>query len=279
MALRVITDTSCDLPAEILSQYGIDMIPLRVTFADGSTYLDRLELPAEAFARKMANYSTLPKTAAPDPATFIEHFKKGIEEAGQVLFVSLSSALSSTYQTAQMACNMLGDKRVRVFDTLTASLGTGIMAIRAVEMDRKGMNLETLIARLQEIRERSEVIFTLDTLDNIVKGGRLSRIEGKAASILNIKPIFRGFNGKPELIQKVRGRKKAVRHILNLVEDLPSDGLNQRIVGITHVNCEDEALELYREIEERFQPEDILLSEMSATIGTYAGQGGLMVNF
>lgn len=123
MALRIITDTSCDLPEEILKEYGIEMIPLRVTFEDGSTYLDRFELTPERFVYKMVHSQTLPKTASPDPATFVNHFKKGIEEAGEVLFVSLSSGLSSTYDTARVACEMLGDRRVQVYDTLTASLG------------------------------------------------------------------------------------------------------------------------------------------------------------
>ena len=100
MSIRIITDTSCDLPTEILNQYQIDMIPLSVTFENGETYLDRLELSPEIFVQKMAASRFLPKTAAPDPSTFIEHFEKGLREAGEVLFVSLSSGLSSTYEIA-----------------------------------------------------------------------------------------------------------------------------------------------------------------------------------
>ena len=108
--------------------------------------------------------------------------------------------------------------------------------------------------------------------------GRLSRIEGKAASILNIKPIFRGIKGKPEVVEKVRGRKKAVRRMLNMLEELVPEGFSERIIGITFVGCEEEAEALYLEIERRFHPEMILISEMSATIGIYAGIGGLMLN-
>jgi len=180
MAIKILSDTSCDLPDEILEQYQIDMIPLRVTFADGETYLDRWELSPELFVKKMAASKTLPKTAAPDPSTFIEHFEKGLREAGEVLFISLSSGLSSTYQIAQLARQMLCNTKVRVFDTLSASLGTGIIAVRAAQMAAAGLSMDDIIKRLENILNLKLTIFTLNTLENVVKGGRLKKIEGLA---------------------------------------------------------------------------------------------------
>jgi len=185
MAIKILTDTSCDLPDEILEQYQIDMIPLRVTFADGETYLDRWELSPELFVKKMAASKTLPKTAAPDPSTFIEHFEKGLREAGEVLFISLSSGLSSTYQIAQLARQMLGNTKVRVFDTLSASLGTGIIAVRAAQMAAAGLSMDDIIKRLENILNLKLTIFTLNTLENVVKGGRLKKIEGLAGDLLH----------------------------------------------------------------------------------------------
>ena len=119
-----------------------------MTFENGETYLDRLELSPEIFVQKMAASRLLPKTAAPDPSTFIEHFEKGLREAGEVLFVSLSSGLSSTYEIAQLAKNLLGNTTVSVFDTLSASLGTGIMAVRAAHMAAKGFSMDEIIKGL-----------------------------------------------------------------------------------------------------------------------------------
>ncbi|HQD89494.1 MAG TPA: DegV family protein [Syntrophomonadaceae bacterium] len=280
MSIRIITDTSCDLPTEILNQYQIDMIPLRVTFENGETYLDRLELSPEIFVQKMAASRFLPKTAAPDPSTFIEHFEKGLREAGEVLFVSLSSGLSSTYEIAQLAKNLLGNTKVRVFDTLSASLGTGIMAVRAAQMAAKGFSMDEIIKGLTSTLKTKKTIFTLNTLENVVKGGRLKKIEGLAGDLLHIKPIFLGNNenGKPELFEKVRGRSKAIKRMVEMLGELAESGWGNRIVGITHVHCIADAQHLAQLIAERYNPDTIWINDMSATIGTYAGEGGLMVN-
>lgn len=280
MGLRIITDTSCDLPDEILQEYHIEMIPLKVTFENGDTFLDRFEIPPSVFVKKMAEFRSLPKTSAPDPRTFIEYFEKGIKELGEVLFISLSSGLSSTCQTARLACTMMETDRVKIFDTLTASLGTGIMAIKAAQMSAGGLSLDMIIKKLAQIRSLSENIFILDTLENVVKGGRLSRIEGMAGNLLNIKPVLRGNeSGVPEVIEKVRGRKKAMNRFLTMMGELSRDSFTRKIVGISHVNCEEDARQLMYKISEKYHPQRILISEMSATIGTYAGEGALMVNF
>lgn len=279
MGIRIITDTSCDLPEDILKQYDIDMIPLKVTFANGETFLDRFELPPDKFVQKMASSAQLPKTSAPDPVTFIEHYQQGLREVGEVLFISLSSGLSSTFETAQLASRMLGSDKVRIFDTLSASLGTGIMAVRAAQMAANGMGIEAVLKGLETVRQHAENIFTLDTLDNVVKGGRLSRIEGLAGNILNIKPIFRGNSeGRPEICEKVRGRRKALLRMVDMLGELIGSGLNRRIIGITHVNSPREGQQIAQLIDARYHPEAIWISEMSATIGTYAGVGGLMIN-
>lgn len=280
MAIKVITDTSCDLPGQELDKYGIEMIPLKVTFANGETFLDRFELTPDVFVQKMAASKTLPKTSAPDPDTFLRYFKKGLEEKGTVLFVSLSSGLSSTLQTALLACRMLGSNRVKVFDSLGASLGVGIMAVRAVQMATRGASINMILEQLARLRSTRQVLFVLDTLENVVKGGRLTKFEGFAGNLLNIKPILTGNSrGIPEITEKVRGRRKALKRLLEMVEERGGTALKKKIVGISHVNCIQDALLLRDEIVRRFKPEQVMVADMSATIGTYAGEGAVMINF
>jgi len=280
MAIKVITDTSCDLPGQELDKYGIEMIPLKVTFANGETFLDRFELTPDVFVQKMAASKTLPKTSAPDPDTFLRYFKKGLEEKGTVLFVSLSSGLSSTLQTALLACRMLGSNRVKVFDSLGASLGVGIMAVRAVQMATRGASINMILEQLARLRSTRQVLFVLDTLENVVKGGRLTKFEGFAGNLLNIKPILIGNSrGIPEITEKVRGRRKALKRLLEMVEERGGTALQKKIVGISHVNCIQDALLLRDEIVRRFKPEQVMVADMSATIGTYAGEGAVMINF
>lgn len=279
MGLRIITDTSCDLPDSELRKYNIEMIPLKVTFENGETYLDRFELTPSIFVKKMKLSRLLPKTSAPDPNTFIEYFERGLKDVGEVLFLSLSSGLSSTYQTAQLACNMLGSPKVIIFDTLTASLGTGIMAIKAARMAAQGLSMDKIAKQLIQIRTGREVIFTLDTLENVVKGGRLSRIEGLAGTLFHIKPILKGNNqGVPEVVEKVKGRKKAMHRLIDMLDEVIGNRTDDLLIGISHVNCKEDAKNLGDEIKNRHPSSAIIISEMSATIGTYAGEGGLMIN-
>lgn len=130
-------------------------------------------------------------------------------------------------------------------------------------------------------RKNREVLFTLDTLENVVKGGRLSKLQGLAGDVLNIKPILRGNDeGVPVIVEKVRGRGKAIRRLVNMVGEISGSNIRDRLVGVSHVRCPEDAAALAREIEDRYQPkEPIMISEMGATIGVYAGVGGLMINY
>lgn len=280
MAVRIITDTSCDLPREYLNRYNIEMIPLKITFDDGMTFLDRVEMKPSLFVEKMSRSKILPKTSAPDPETFVSCFNKGLEEAGQVLFVSLSSGLSSTYQTAVLASNLIGSKNIYIFDSLTASLGTGIAAIKAARMASRGSKADSIVEQLTELRKVREVLFTLDTLENLVKGGRLNKLQGMAATILSVKPILRGnLQGMPEIVAKVRGRKHAVQRLVTMLGELARKSINHQIIGVSHVSCPQDALKLAQLIKDMYRPqEEIIIAEMGATIGTYAGIGGLMIN-
>ncbi|MGE5390735.1 MAG: DegV family protein [Deltaproteobacteria bacterium] len=281
MGIQIITDTSCDLPDRQLEQFGIEIIPLKVSFDNQETFLDRVELSPDLFIKKMTSSRNLPKTSTPDPQTFIDFFEDGLKKQGQVLFVGLSSGLSATCQTARVASKMLDNEKIKVFDTLTASLGTGIFAIKAAIMAAEGLSLDTIIDRLTALRSSVETIFTLDTLENVVKGGRLSRIEGFAGTILDIKPVLRNDreNGVPYVKDKVRGRKKAIQRLINICEEDLGADIRQRWIGISHVGCEEDARRLADKIEQKYQPVNpIIIAPMSATIGTYAGVGGLMIN-
>ena len=281
MTIKIITDTSCDLPDSIAEELNIEMLPFRVSFEDGETYLDRFELSPYLFISKMRAYETLPKTAAPDPAMMIAAFEKGLAEAGEVLFITLSSPLSSANQNAHLARNILGTDRIKIFDSLSASLGTGIMIIKAVHLVNQGLNMEQLLQRLEIIRKNRVMLFTLDTLENLVKGGRLNKYEGLTGDFLNIKPIMKiNSEGLTEVTEKVRGRKRSIKRLLELVDKFGGEFLSDKIIGISHLNCLDEAKATAEVIKSRYHlKQDIIISDIGATIGTYVGEGGLLITF
>lgn len=281
MTIKIITDTSCDLPDSIVRKLDIEIIPLRVSFEDGETFLDRYELSPALFIAKMRAFNSLPKTASPDPAMMIKTFEKGLAEADEVLFISLSSPLSSTYQNAHLACSMIDTDRIKIFDSLSASLGTGIMVIKAVHLVNLGLNMDELLERLIEIRDNRVMLFTLDTLENLVKGGRLNKYEGITGDFLNIKPIMKvNAEGLTEVTEKVRGRKRAIKRLLEMADEIGGEFLSDKIIGISHLNCLSEAMDIAEAIKTRYQPrEEIIISDIGATIGTYVGEGGILITF
>lgn len=281
MAIKVITDTSCDLPDLIIKKYNVDIIPYRVSFEDGEDYLDRYELTPQIFVSKMRAFYSLPKTAAPDPVVMIKAFQKGLAEAGEIIFISLSSPLSSTYQNAHLAQNILGSDRISIFDSRSASLGTGLMVIEAAKLAGQGLNMETLLERLSEIRSKRVMLFTLETLENLVKGGRIHKYEGITGDFLNIKPIMTiKSEGVPIVTEKVRGRKKALRRLLEMTDEYGAEYLNGRMIGISHMNCGDDAQYMAEEIRSRYPDAgEIVISDIGAIIGTYVGEGGILITF
>lgn len=281
MSVKIITDSSSDLPSDLLKKFNIDMVPLKVSFENGETYLDRLELSPASFVEKMRSFKTLPKTSTPDPAMMIAAFEKGLSEAENVLFICLSSELSGTCQTAHLACYTIGSDRFRVFDSRSVSLGSGILAIKAAQMAEQGLSLDEILEHLSIVRKSSEVIITLDSLENVIRGGRLKKHEGLMGNLLNIKPILRiNEQGLIKVIEKARGRKKAVKRLLEMVGECAGDSVSNRIIGISHVNCHAEAENLATSIRLLYKPrEEIIISEMGSTIGTYAGEGGLAISF
>ncbi|NPV92960.1 MAG: DegV family protein [Firmicutes bacterium] len=279
MSIQIITDSGADIPQEHLDAYGIKMVPLEVSFGPEEIYLDRVTISAEEFWRRMESSPSLPKTSQPSPQQFVEVFRQALTR-GSVFCVSLSSGLSGTYQSACMAAKMLGHpKHLKVLDSLNGSVGQALLVIRAAQLAGEGISLSRLVETITSYRDRVTTIITLNTLENIVRGGRLSRIQGMMGNILDIKLIMRNSrDGKVELLEKVRGRKNALARILRLMQEMGGD-LSGKIIGISHLDCLQEALEFKRQLIERYSPKDVMVCPMGSTMGTYAGKGGMIISF
>ncbi|NLC12246.1 MAG: DegV family protein [Firmicutes bacterium] len=277
--ISIVSDSSCDLPREIIDHYRIRIVPLKILIEE-EEYLEGVDITPEEFAHKMLKTKTLPKTSQPSPAVFSQAFKElsAENEDNQILCLTISSKLSGTYQSAVLGKEMSGLSRVTVFDTLAGSLGHGLQIMKAAEMSLQGFSLEKIIEELKSYRKRMNILILLDTLENIVKGGRLSKFKGSLAEILNIKVLLEGVEGEVRLLSKVRGRKKFLRHALELIGTKLGAGQNL-MFGITHLNNQKDTEYLSQEIKERYQPKGIIINHMGATMGTYAGNGGLIISF
>lgn len=273
--VRLVTDSSADLPKEILNRYNISVVPLTVNI-DGREYLEGVDLLPQEFCEKMLHSTELPKTSQPSPEAFKDCFKALLGE-GPILCLTISSGLSGTYQSACIGRDMV-DADVTVFDTLAGSLAHGLQLIEAERLAEEGCSIEDIVQFLEEYRKRSNILILLDTLENIVKGGRLSKFQGTVSKVLNIKVLLEGIDGKVKIIDKVRGRKKFINRVIDIIGERKKD-FSDTVFAITHVDNLEGAELVKDKIIERYNPKDVIINYMGATMGTYAGNGGMIISF
>jgi DegV family protein with EDD domain len=279
MAIQIITDSSADLPANLLHELNIKVVALTVHF-EGETMSP--DTTPQQFYDRMRSSRTLPKTASPSPHDFQEAVTASDPDS-DIIIITISTPLSSTYNHAMTMKQMLleegSSRRIAVIDSATASMGLGLTVYRAACAVRDGMAFEPLVSAIKAWSQETQTYFFLDTLENVIKGGRLDRVRGAVASLLNIKLLMRANDeGGLEVLEKVRGTKAALQRIFEkVVEEAKSS--KGRILAIAHSNCEQRAIELLERIQNAVSFDEYILSDMGPVIGTYAGEGGIMVAF
>ncbi|MGE6227092.1 DegV family protein [Paenibacillus chitinolyticus] len=281
MTIKIITDGTSDLPQELARELDITVVPLIVRFGDKEMTSD---MSRTLFYDLMRQEPALPQTASPAPHTFMEEYRKASQS--DILVVSVSSNLSSTYHHALMAREQLMEDgysgRIEVLDSRTASLGQGLLAVKAAKLAKEGMPFEELTARMKEEVKSHHTYFFLDTLENVIKGGRLDRVRGAVASVLNIKQIMKASEeGTLEPFEKVRGTQNAIKRLIERVSEKVSEtrhDLGRTILGIAHSNCESRARDVRDQLLRLFPFGQVVITEMGPVIGTYAGEGGILIS-
>jgi DegV family protein with EDD domain len=274
--IRLITDSSADLPKELIDKYNISVVPLIINL-EGKEYLEGVNISPQEFFDKMFASKELPKTSQPSPLIFANTFKELANVNDELICLTISSGLSGTYQSALLGTE-LSNVKVTVFDTLGGSLAHGIQLIKVAQLIEKGFTMDYIVDKLIEYRENTNILILLDNLTNIVKGGRLTKFQGSIASILNIKLLLEGVHGKVELLEKIRGRKKFLKRVLDIIAERKED-FSHTIFGITHTGNIEDAEFLKEEIIKRFKPKEVIINYMGATMGTYAGENGMILSF
>jgi DegV family protein with EDD domain len=274
--VHIITDSSADLPKHLLDKFNISVVPLSFRINE-TEYLEGVNVTPQDFYKMMFTTEKLPKTSQPSPSVFADVFSNLANKKGEILCLTISSHLSGTYQSACLG-KELSNSNVTVFDTLGGSLGHGLQVLKAAELANDGSTLEEIIQELQEYRDNMNILILLETLENVVKGGRLSKFQGSIAKVLNIKVILEGVNGEIEVLEKVRGNKKFLKRSLDIIGERKQD-FSETIFGITHTGNFDNIEFLKSEIKARYNPQDIIVNYMGATMGTYAGKGGIIISF
>jgi len=271
----VITDSACDLPPELTDEQGIDVVPLTIRFGE-EELLDRRDLTPQDFWARCARTPRLPETAAPSPGAFQEAYDRaaGAGATGLVC-VTLSSALSATYQSAVTAAQAVADRiPVRVVDSRSVSIGLGLMALTAARMAREGKALDDVAGAADDLVGRTRVFGALDTLENLKRGGRIGGAEAFLGSLLSIKPIIEVRDGVVESESRQRTRGRSLQYLVGKVRE--AGELENLAVMHARAPDVDQLLDL---LGAAYPRDRILVGEIGPVIGTHAGPGCIGVAF
>jgi len=277
--INLIVDSGCDVSIEAVNHENCDLsyVPLNLQLED-KVYLDDESLNIEEYLNDMANSPTGVKTSAPSPSLFFERFKSAGEN---VFVVTLSSKLSATYQSAMTAKRMYldeyGKKFIHIIDSLSASVGQGVIAMKISDLVSKGShNVDEIVENVNHFMKGVRTYFILDKYDNLVKTGRINPYIAKLASFLNIKPICGDSEGEIKMIDKARGYAKAVSKLVENIKNNTPDS-EERVLSISHCKCYEKAVALKNEVLKHLKVKDVLIQECKGIVATYANRGGVVV--
>ena len=284
--VKIITDSCSDLPAEIIDSYDIEFLNIEVNI-NNQTYYDRADLqPADFYQLLKKEENGVPRTSRITPAKFIEVYKKALAEYDQLLVIAFSSKLSGILESAVLAKkelnstldNELDSDRITILDSKAASVGQGLLVYKAAKWLQEGRELDSVVEDLMADASRLEHIFAVGDLEMLKRGGRISKTKAVMANVLNIKPILHIKDGKILAHDRVRGKKRMISYLLDQIEK-KADRPESQVIALTYSQNEKYALKLKTEIEARFKPEEIFISEIGAAVGSHAGPGTLAVVF
>jgi len=272
--VRIVVDSTSDLPLEVREKFKIEMVPLKVHFGN-ETYLDSVTISSADFFKKLVESDHLPTTSQPSPVDFMEVYKKLLQEPDtRILSFHLSSAFSGTYQSAVLAKSMLdNDERITIYDSKSASLGFGILAIAAAEAAEKGASVDEILEHVRNIQKNLQLYFLVDTLEYLHRNGRIGKASAVFGSLLNIKPILSIDPNEGVIfpVDKVRGSRKAMGRIVEMLKERFGD--QEVDVLLVHANSPGNAEQLSSLMKENFKIGDMSAYELGPVIGTHVGPG------
>ncbi len=275
MSIKLVVDSSSDLPSSFISENKIKVVPLYVVF-DKEEFKDGVDISPSEFYDKLKHSEVMPSTSQVTPDRFAKAFTHILDQGNEVLCITIGSNASGTCQSAFLAKDMTDAERVSVIDSNALCMGTGYIVMLAVDLINKGLGRDEIVSQLKPYTQnRIEHLFCVDTIEYLKKGGRIRPSKAFVAEILNIKPILNVKDAITQPIGKVRGRKKIIPYYLTHIEATMDFEANT-FLSVAHSEDPEFAEEFIKAFREKFSWEKpIHVSEIGATIGTHTGPGVL----
>lgn len=282
MTVKILADSASDLSVAHYNEYDIAMIPLNIHL-DDKQYEDTIGIQPKAIYDAMRNGKT-PKTSQPVPEAFKDLFTESAKKNEALVYLAFSSELSGTYQSAKMMEELVKtdypDAPIYIIDSKCASIGYGLVVLHIAKLAKSGASVEEIVKQAKHQAKHMEHIFTVDDLEYLYRGGRVSKTSAFVGGLLRIKPILHVDEGKLVPIEKLRGSKKVLGRMIELMEERGRD-LENQVIGISHGDDIERAEALSKLIQEKFgvQQNNIVIEMVGAVIGAHAGPGTLSVFF
>ena len=275
--VAIVTDSSAYLPQEFVDALGIHVLPLTLHW-DGETYFDGVDIKAEEFYTRLAGSKTIPTTSQVSASNFYNLFQELLAQDYAVLAMLISSGISGTVDSALQAQSNFPGEPIEILDSQLVSMALSFMVLTVARAAQDGASLEECLTLAKAVYPKIGVFFTVDTLEYLNKGGRINTAKRLLGSALNLKPIMEIRDGKIELVESVRSRKKAVQRMLELVErDIA--GRSPVRISTFHAAAADENQALMAEATQRFSAIEGITSFVSPVIGTHTGPGTLSIAY
>lgn len=269
--LRIVTDGSADMPEKWRGEYQIDVMPLKVCLG-GKIYTQGVDLSSDAFYRLIQERHEIPKTSLPSPEQVIE-FYRSIAKCGEtILSIHVAKKLSGTFDAFQMAAHeLVNEYQIYLIDSGAGSAGLGFMCREARRMWQSGISIDRIVARLNSVRDRLAISFTVNSLEFAHLSGRINALQSALSSLLNIKPIIVLRDGLLEMTEKVRTRHRSLDRIVELVQERIGQ---QRIdLAIVHAADPEMAKEMLEKARRAFNVRDFILTDLSIPVASHLGPG------
>ncbi len=270
--IKIVTDSTGDLSNEEIEKYQLEVVPLSIHI-DGETYIDRVDISPGEFLKKMKNSEELPKSSQPSAGAFLEVYDRLAEEGYEVISIHMTGGMSGTVQSAASAAQM-SKAKVTVIDSRFISRALSFQVIEAAQMAIQGKTTEEILKRIDEVREQTRLFVVVDTLENLVKGGRIGRGRAMIGSLLNIKPIASLEDGVYTPVAKVRSHAQVVKYLANqFFENVKEKSISG--VGLVHAEGTGLAVKLKEAILEQTGYSNIEITDTTPVISTHTGPGAI----
>lgn len=270
--VKIVTDSTVDFSLERLKEQGVYIVPLSIQM-NGKSYLDRIEISPTEFMEKMKLSNELPKSSQPSIGTFIDLYNKLGEDGSEIISIHMTGGMSGTVQTAQLAAEMSTSK-VTVVDSKFISRALYFQVSEAAKLAKEGKSVKEIVNRLSEIRQATKLFVVVDTLENLVKGGRIGKAKAFIGSLLNIKPIATLIDGELTPVSKARSHAQVVKFLVKqFTEDVK--GKTIKGIGLAHADGKELALKLKEQLVNLFDSLDIQIIETTPVISTHTGPGAI----